>query len=472
VSLDAQERHHRGGGGRWLVTDTAWKDPFAALYPQGVEDLRVAWHHLRVPGPPLEYGLQGDELDHPDPRRRFARRSIHLLDCTRRGPSGCETLALIDKASPHSLFDLMLSETSTPSKSTAADVSVQTGRTLWCTGLNFVRFCSEGSVVDEYGLSGGELHLALNCDPHTEDRESVQAAKQFHLHLLYWDAAALAPLRNAEPLAEITDRRLRRQALDPLSFLGARLVTEALEGIDLGVPGAFLVPVDEWAVLRGERPLGAVMTLSDWAVLESPGFEDLMRRVHQRLEWLAGSLIESFTGRRETPRPWHRHPLLPVREIAARVDRLPLGDLVRDGLMHLAGALRGLAPDTARWLAGATPARRMGLMTLNQPSYAMNLHATAAPGHGRGGPRCTSSFSPSSSPESGVPACSPWAGCRACGCCGDKGPSADPWERRARFQRAFACFNQERLLARGGTHPALRPSPVRRFAGPALGWVA
>jgi hypothetical protein len=456
------------------VTDTAWKDPFAALYPQGVEDLRVAWHHLRVPGPPLEYGLQGDELDHPDPRRRFARRSIHLLDCTRRGPSGCETLALIDKASPHSLFDLMLSETSTPSKSTAADVSVQTGRTLWCTGLNFVRFCSEGSVVDEYGLSGGELHLALNCDPHTEDRESVQAAKQFHLHLLYWDAAALAPLRNAEPLAEITDRRLRRQALDPLSFLGARLVTEALEGIDLGVPGAFLVPVDEWAVLRGERPLGAVMTLSDWAVLESPGFEDLMRRVHQRLEWLAGSLIESFTGRRETPRPWHRHPLLPVREIAARVDRLPLGDLVRDGLMHLAGALRGLAPDTARWLAGATPARRMGLMTLNQPSYAMNLHATASQGHpmAEGAlvhliiqPKLFSGIGGAGLLTlGGVPSVRVLRGQGTFG--------ADAWPRRARFQRAFACFNQERLLARGGTEDGVRPSRVRRFAGPALGWVA
>lgn len=457
------------------MTESNPQDPFAALYPPGVEDLRVAWHHLRVPGPPPEYGLQGDELDHPDPRRRFARRSIHLLDCTPVGPGGCETLALIDKASPHSLFDLMVSEVSTASKSTAADVSAQTGLTLWRTGLNFVRFCAQAVVADAFGLSGGELHLALNCDPHTWDRESVQAAKQFHLHLLYWDAPSLEPLSHAQCLGGVADRRLRRQALDPLSFLGARLVTEALDGLNLGVPGASLVPTDEGAVLRGTRPLGAVMALPGWGVLESSGFEDLMRRVHRRLEWLAVLLIETFTGRGGIPSPWHRHPLLPVREIAARIDRLPFGDRAKGGLMDLAGALRDLAPDTARWLVRATPARRMGLMTLNQPSYAMNIHATASQRHPLAeGAQVQLIIQPKLFSGIGGAGLLTLGGVPSVRVLRGQGTfSADQWQRRAQFQRAFACFNQERLQgAQGALREAVRPSPVRCFAGPALGWVA
>jgi hypothetical protein len=81
-------------------------------------------------------------------------------------------------------------------------------------------------------LSGGQLHLALNCDPNTVDRESVQAAKQFHLHLLYWTAAELAALsRSSRPpsrLADETSAFRRRQCMDPLGFLGAHVMHRAL----------------------------------------------------------------------------------------------------------------------------------------------------------------------------------------------------------------------------------------------------
>jgi hypothetical protein len=455
------------------VPDPAPADPFAALYPPGVEALRVAWHHLRTPGPPREYGLRGEELHHPDPRRRFARRSIQTLDCASNGSEGCETLALIDKASPHSLFDLMLSEVSSPSKSTAADVSALTGMTLWRTGLNFVRFCSQASVADEYGLRGAELHLALNCDPNTWDRESVQAAKQFHLHLLCWDALALAPLAKAQALAEVRDRRLRRQSLDPLTFLGARLVTDALGGIDLGIPGADLLASDNQTVLVGGRPLGAVISLPGWWVLESPAFEGLVRRIHRRLEWLAALVLEAFTGHPEAPIPWQRHPLLPVPEIRSRITGLPFTDTARDGLIALAGALRGIAPRVAQRIARATPVRRMDLMTLNQPSYAMNLRAAGVVGESPEEARVQLIIQPKLFSGIGGAGLLTLGGVPSVRVLRGQGTFSNPqWARRARFQRAFACFNEERLQEAEGAGAAFRPSPVRRFAGPALGWVA
>jgi len=431
----------------------------------------VAWNHLRTPGPQPGYGLQGDELSHPDPRRRFARRSIQYLECPSGGAAQCETLALIDKASPHSLFDLMISEVSTPPKSTAADVHVPTGLTLWRSGLNFVHFCAE--AADDFGLADGELHLALNCDPHTRDRESVQAAKQFHLHLLYWDAAALAPLEQAQSLDEIADRRLRRQALDPMSFLGARLVTEALTGTESAIPGASMMPLDDRAVVAGQRPLGAVLVLPGWEVLGAPGFEALIRRIHERLEWLAASLLEAFAGQRQPPDPWRRHPLLPLPEIQAAVGRLPFSEVAKAGLVALAQALRDMNPRTAERLARGTPGPRRDLMTLNQPCYALNLHAP-----GRAKPLAENAevhliIQPKLFSGIGGAGLLTLRGVPSVRIVrGERTFSADQWEQRARFQRAFACFNQERLLEADWPSDKVRPLPVARFAGPRQGWVA
>ncbi len=461
------------------MTEHRDPDPFADLFPPAIDSLRVAWHDLRIPGPPRGYELLGEEIDHPDPRRRFARRTVQCLSCGdgRRPQSrieDCETLALIDKASPHSRYDLMLSEVSLRPKSTPVDVHPATGRALWRTGANFVRFCSDRSTVEEFGLAGGELHLALNCDPNTQDRESVQAAKQFHLHLLYWDAPSLAPLSGARALGEIGDWRLRRQALDPLSFLGARLVTEALGGLDLRFPGVTLLPADGMAALRGERPLGAVIRLPGWGPLDSPDFEDLVRRIHQRLESLAVTMAQTFTGRPDTPAPWVRHPLLMQSQILSRIQALPYSEEVKAGLGLLARVLRELDPDAARRLRGASPTRRMSLMTLNQPSYALNLHAgVPRPGDRQdgdiGAPEVDLIIQPKLFSGIGGAGLLTLGGIASVRVLRGQGTFSDEqWHHRAHFQRAFARFNQERLT---DGQSGLRFEPRRRFVGAQNGWM-
>ena len=193
--------------------------------------------------------------------------------------------------------------------------------------------------------------------------------------MLYWTSAELAPLAGAEPLARVRDGPLRRQALDPISFLGARLIYDALSALDLGLPGAALLPPDAPAVIVGKRPLGCVIALPGWLVLGKPDFEALIRRIHVRLATLAADLLESFTGEREPPPPWQRYPLLPRREITARILAGPFTSGVRDGLDILAAGLRPLASRTAARLARVSPAVRMDLMTLNHPAYTLNLHA-------------------------------------------------------------------------------------------------
>jgi hypothetical protein len=439
-------------------------DRFAALYPRGLDRMRVAWEHLRIPGPPAEYALTRTEAEHPDPRRRFARRTIQEILCD------ADRLALIDKASPHSLFDLMLSEISDPPKATPDAVEPITGRTLWRTGLAFVRFVSDPDVMRRFDLADGELHLALNCDPNTHDRESVQAAKQFHLHLLYWSGRMLTPLESAGRFGAVADARLRRQAIDPLAFLGARLIHESLTGLDLGVPGARLAKPDDRPAIRGDRPLGCLIELPGWQVLADPAFEALIRRLHLRLETLAADLLEVFTGQRRAPLPWHRHPLRSSREIAKGLAAQPMSVGTRAGLRALSRALRDLSASTAYRLRLADPRRRMDLMTLNQPCYALSLHA---PERNRPGARLEDAglvhlaiqpklFSGIGGAGllmlGGVPSVRIL---RGEGCL-----SVESWQHRSAFQRDFAQFNQ---IVQADA-PDIRFEPLKRFSDPHTGW--
>ena len=249
--------------------------------PAEIGRMPVAWHQLRIPGPPPAFTLSAQEQHGNTPMQRFQRRCIQTLEIPRvdgfapgasarvdlgarlgvdleaspgadlgaRPEAGLgqeaaahpsDRLALIDKAAPHALFDLMLSEVSPPSaehpaKADASAVAPATGRVLWQTAANFRRFVTSPEIRRAFDLDGGWLQLALNCDPHTHDRESVQALKQFHLHLIYWRACELQPLQQVEPLADQRDPMLMRQCLDPLSFLGPALLYERLADLDLEI---------------------------------------------------------------------------------------------------------------------------------------------------------------------------------------------------------------------------------------------
>lgn len=439
-------------------------NPLAALYPPGVEAMPVAWELMRIPGLPPAFALLPDERSHPDPRVSYRRRTIQTLD------AAGEHLVLVDKALPHARHDLMLSGVAVPPMPGPDDVPQALGEALWRTALGFVHYVSDPEVQRAYGLSGGRLHLALNCDPNTLDRESCQANKEFHLHLLYWTAAELAPLEHPERLADFSDPYLRRQALDPLAFLGARLIGEALADLDWKLPGAALLPDDPAAVIAGRRPLGCLIQLPGWQVLKDPAFEPLVRRIDRRLTAVAEDLLAAFTGRRDPPSPWRRHPLLPRAEIRANLDRLPWSAEVRAGLQVLATRLHDLPPRLAERLRARAPGPRKHLMALNQPVYSLNLYA----------PALNTAEAPILDADpvwlilqtklfSGIGG----AGLVSLGAVpsvrilrGEGSFSEACWHERARFQCAFAQFNRERL---GGIR-GLQAGPVGRLDDLGRGW--
>jgi hypothetical protein len=429
----------------------------------------VVWQRLAVPGPPPGLALTEIERTAAAPLTRFHRRLIALLDCA---AGDGDRLALVDKAIPHALYDLMLSEASERDKPSACDVAPATGRALWRVGLAFVRFVSEPAVMRRFGLADGTLHLAVNCDPHTRDRESVQAEKQFHLHLLYWTAAELMPLAGPAEQPRAYAARTRRQLLDPLTFVGAPLVTALLADLDLAVAGATLLDPDDAAVVAGTRPAGAVIRLPGWSVLATDAFEALVRGIHRRLEASARALRVAFTDSAEVPVCWQRNRLRPIADIHAALGELGLPPALRETLVQLAQGLRDLPPPVLRRLRQGPPAPRKHLLTLNSPSYSLNLHAPA---------RNTASR-PLADAEAVYLSIQPklFSGTGGAGLLWLDGVpsvrirrgvgrfSEADWRRRATLQRAFALRNAAQL--RGGSG-GVDCSRVRRFVDCEQGWV-
>jgi hypothetical protein len=264
--------------------------------------------------------------------------------------------------------------------------------------------------------------------------------------------------------------RTCRQLLDPLTFVGARLVTALFAGMDLGLGGATVVPCDDDAVAAGRRPPGALIRLPGWDVLEDPAFETFVRRLHQRLEELAALLRAAFTGTAEVPPRWQRHPLRPLAAVRAALAELDLPPALRDELALLAGLLRDLPPAVLARLRRGGPAARKHLLTLNAPAYALNLFA---PQRNRPGAPLAAADTVYLSVQprlfSGTGAAGLLALDGVPSVCIRRGVgqfSDAAWRQRAELQRAFALYSAERLqrLIGGGC------GPVRRFVDCERGW--
>jgi len=446
-----------------IVTKT--EDGLRALYPRRVREMPIAWHHMKIPGPPLDFALTDREREHPDPAVCYGRRTIQLLG------AADDRLALVDKASPHALRDLMVSGLASPPHPSPGEVAPLIGQLLWRTASGFVRFVSQPAVQRKFSLEGGRLQLALNCDPNTLDRESCQANKQFHLHLLYWSSPELNPLAQPECFAEINDPMLRRQALDPLAFLGARLIHEGLTDLPLAACGAELLPWNENDAIAGRTPLGCLIRIPGWDLLDDPAFESLVRGIDQRITTMAADLLAAFTGRRDPPPPWDRHRLLPQRQIQANLEQQAWSHQVRSGLRQLAEHLRDLQPSFSERLRRGRASRRKHHLSLNQPCYSLNVCAPAPNSVERpldGAPEVWLILQAklfSGIGGAGLPSLAGIPSVRIVR--GEGTFSAEQWHYRARFQRDFALYNEKRLA--GMEDVDLQP--VRRFADTSRGWV-
>ncbi|MER6481415.1 hypothetical protein ACFFSH_35980 [Streptomyces filamentosus] len=254
---------------------------------------------------------------------------------------GCaDRVAVIDKAWPHTLSDVMLLVASDQGRRTSVeDAPDAVLAALLAGAVAYTDHVSDPETARAFGLDGGQLTIGWNHD-RTLDRDNGQWwDKAMHWHLNLYPREVRAAVRTV-PLGEIADVELRRSLVDPVAYLSQHVVRDALRSFTLPA-GCRLLPISSHRDATRRLPVGFKLLLPGWPFLSTPECRHLLRALHQATEHAYRQVRHAFTGSPEPTPPWTRPALLPPDQVGEQLDRLTwLSPVSRNALMRLRSVLR------------------------------------------------------------------------------------------------------------------------------------
>ncbi|GAA1988174.1 hypothetical protein [Catenulispora subtropica] len=308
-------------------------DTFSSVHPLGVEALPVVprFPVPRVPDPPVR------ELN----RRTVASYYTNRVVARIRVRGTDETVAIIDKAFPHSRFDIMLLVANDEVRGSCADLDDQTSGVVWALASSFREYIARPEISHRFQLAEAEVHQVFNYSRDTVDRENGQFYdKRFHLHMNCWPGSDLAGIEPV-PLGSIADVYTRRRMLDPLAYLGPRIMRDRL-GAE--ADGYKVMPVDVGFDIDRRLPPGLKVRLDGWHSLGEARFDRLLRRLHTSAEDAYKAIYTAVTGRPHVPSEWKREKLLDPAAIWESLGRIAwLGSDTRRLVHELVSRLRDVS---------------------------------------------------------------------------------------------------------------------------------
>ena len=254
-----------------------------------------------------------------------------------------ETLTLMDKKNSHSLLDMMILQTGDTPKATIEHLTPEEYRLTFSLVAHYADFINREEIIHRFGMEGSLPRFSFNHDPFTNDRESLQATRRFHLHMYLLESNMLEEIQERKRrYGQIENKFERQRLVDPMSFLSAHLIYDLIT-YHLPQNEFFTVmyPDGEEAVRTG-RSLGLNIRLNEgWEVLKDEGFSNYFLNVHHAILFATEQVYFAMTGRDSVPPLGHRHQLLEIETIQENLRKLIwLSDFSRDGLLEMARTLR------------------------------------------------------------------------------------------------------------------------------------
>jgi len=337
-----------------------------ALYPRAALDLPVnpALLAPRLAVPPKERRNLGGYRDYYGPNI--------LVEIP--VPGAGERLAVIDKAWPHSLYDVMLLVARDDVlRTSVADTPPAVLTALMEACSLFADYVSTPSVMGEFGLVGSQTSIAWNHD-RTVDRDNGQWwDKRLHLHFNCWQKPAYS--NRSVRLGDVADTTTRRSLVDPVAYLAHRVILDALTGHSLP-DGCVLLAPDPLRDGCEHLPVGLKIRLpGGWPFVTTPECRRLLRTLHKTAAATYRDLLLSFTGQAQPSTDWRRPPLLSLPDVNRRLACLRwLTPGSREELLRLRGVLRDLTGRELELLR-RRPDVANRCMTLGGLSYNLAFHS-------------------------------------------------------------------------------------------------
>ncbi|MEV7279734.1 hypothetical protein [Streptomyces sp. NPDC093111] len=303
-----------------------------SLYPPGALALPVnpALPAPRLAAAPAERTNEGHYRDYYGSNVR----AEYTVD-------GCaDRVAVIDKAWPHTLPDIMLLVASDRGRRTSVGDTPDAVLAALLTGaVTYINHVSDPETARAFGLDGGQLTIGWNHD-RTLDRDNGQWwDKAMHWHLNLYSRQVRTTVRPV-PLGEITDVELRRSLVDPVAYLSQHVVRDALRSFALPT-GCRLLPISSHRDAVRRLPVGFKLQLPGWPFLSTSECRHLLRALHQATEHAYRQVRHAFTGTSDPAPPWTRPTLLAPDQVGEQLKRLTwLSPVSRNALMRLRGVLR------------------------------------------------------------------------------------------------------------------------------------
>lgn len=340
------------------------------LYPDAAAEIPVslALPAPRRPDPPVERRNLGRWQDY------YAGNILTRLDVDDGQP-----LALIDKAYPHALYDLLMLVADEGGGCTNTSAAAETTLTaMLATARAFATFTADPNADRRYGLAGGQAGIGWNYDP-TVDRDNGQWwDKRLHWHLNYWTSAACqasAPI----PLGAVADSGVRRTVVDPAAFIGADTLADRLRATGAIPPGCRLLETNLQRDAALALPVGVKIVLPGWEFTRTRDAVRLLRAIHLCAAEAYDQVRGCFTDD-PPPAAWARPALLAPQQVRDRLTSLEwLAPTTLKQLLRLRAALRDVTARELQLLATRNPVANRCL-TLAGLSYHCALHAPLAGG--------------------------------------------------------------------------------------------
>ncbi|MFC8452152.1 hypothetical protein [Kitasatospora sp. NPDC057223] len=233
-----------------------------------------------------------------------------------------ERIALIDKAFPHTLYDLMLLVGRDDVLRTCVGELPDTVlAALLDMVTDFVDHCSDPATVRTFGLHRGRLSIGWNYDP-TVDRDNGQWwDKRMHVHLNCWSPRTCRTLHPV-PLADVPDPTLRRSLVDPTAYLAHRVMVDAIRTDRVPAACRLLTP-DATRDASQHLPVGLKVRLPGFPYLATAEFRALLRMLHGTAAAAYRLLRAVFTDSQSPTGPWRRPALRPAGHAEAALAALP-----------------------------------------------------------------------------------------------------------------------------------------------------
>ncbi len=332
--------------GRALISDA--RRGLDSLYPAAAFDLLV---NPSLPAPRLACPPQ--ERNNPDPTRYrdyYGPNIRHEISV----PGQEERVAIIDKAWPHTINDVMLLVASDQYRHTNVDsVPDAVLDTLLQCALAYVDLVCASPPSQNDQVKGGRLTIGWNFDP-TLDRDNGQWwDKTMHWHLNLYPPQVFTA---ESPMAfgDVTDSRVRRALIDPTAYLAAQVLSRALyQGADVALPGHRLIlpagcvgfDSSPHSDAHAHLPIGLKIRLPGWNFLTTQACRDLLRNLHQLMTSTYHHVRSALTSSARMGPAWTRPQLRPPAETKDHLSRLAWLDRdTREGLLHLHALLRDISP--------------------------------------------------------------------------------------------------------------------------------